>query len=288
MRIFFVAIIFLTIITSCRKEVDGLFVDSKHQLGLNCIASIDTNNNTSIEALVFISDDVNGNKPIERISMADVVLTSAGSTYAILKFDTNSQTYKTDITLIPDREYTCNVKYDTFPELTATTFLPKIIIPTIVSSERVAFYDEYGSSVSSLTIAFENDKTKECFYELRFFTVYPNYPDTNTHSSYESYPYKIIDTTILREGLPIYLFSNRNIKSDSCTISLLTYASDYFEFRSVSEDYYKYRRSVYFYEAGRYPDLFEPVAPPTQLYSNVKNGYGTFVAYSYYCKLLFK
>jgi len=52
------------------------------------------------------------------------------------------------------------------------------------------------------------------------------------------------------------------------------------ELRHVSNAYYRFKKSFYFYKDARYADFVNglPIAYP--LYSNVENGYGILASYS--------
>ena len=96
--------------------------------------------------------------------------------------------------------------------------------------------------------------------------------------------YEITDEIILKEGLPLLVFSNKNMTKDVWSIYFNFDAPhDYIEveLRSITEDYYKYMRSLYLYRENDYVDFLTIGNNiPYPVYSNVEKAYGIFAGYT--------
>jgi hypothetical protein len=107
----------------------------------------------------------------------------------------------------------------------------------------------------------------------------------------------ITDPVLLNEGIPLTVFSNELIESDSYTMTINYTSGNYtsngngwntelyplvIELRAITYDYYMYLKQLYLYETGRYPtDVGGGAVTNFNLYSNIPGGYGIFAGYSW-------
>jgi hypothetical protein len=98
--------------------------------------------------------------------------------------------------------------------------------------------------------------------------------------------------------LPIALFSNEIISDSVYTLSLNYTTGSSFsnnggpfreklypikvELRTLTYDYYRYKKQYYLYEQGRYADGLINAVTASPVYSNIENGNGIFAGYSSY------
>lgn len=139
----------------------------------------------------------------------------------------------------------------------------------------------------SVKLKISNDPTSRSYFQLRVFMFEKN----GNQVAVDEVDYiEFNDSLFTREGLDIPIFTNEFIQGDTLDVQLnystgrmsgvtdnqFTY--DLFpivvELNTITEDYYKYLRSVYLYEQGRYPNFVNSPPPVFSTYSNVENGLG--------------
>ena len=129
-------------------------------------------------------------------------------------------------------------------------------------------------------------------YQSQYFeVVFPgfSYKNEEVESAYFSTYEPVTDSVLINEGIPLALFSNELINDSVYTLSLNDFSGSYnveqnfdpfvVELRSVSFDYYRYKKQYYLYHNGKYGDIMSP-SVPVELYSNIENGFGIMAAYS--------
>lgn len=267
---------------ACVRKVELEDTDFPITPGINCLFS--NNNNDTCKMWVGLSGSIVGDKPIPKIEDAVVELWEEGLLKGKLKFDSLKGYYfSTNFKAQSDKSYTCRVRVNGFPEIYAETEIPEVNPVSNMEFIPIAGLDAAGIPYGSFKFTFKNNLRKRLYFDARICTVM--YPDDNNFTAEPIYlnPSKT-DPVILHEGLPLSLFSNELIRDSVYTMTLHFYNENtnpviYFEFRSVSEAYYQYARSIYLYNQGRFPYLFE-TTPVAQVYSNVKNAWGVFAGYS--------
>jgi hypothetical protein len=175
-----------------------------------------------------------------------------------------------------DEHYECQAEIQDKLFLTTFDTIPSSPILTNVKYNAFAGVDEEGLTYPSVTVSFLNDPNINSFYEIKIWLL--GFGEANLIN--------ITDPILLKEGLPILLFNNEDISSESYSMTINFNSGSFdndipfvVELRSVSQNYYRYVRSKYIYELGRYPE-FGNVSTPNSLYTNVSNGYGIFAGYS--------
>ena len=203
--------------------------------------------------------------------------------------------------------------------LQATSYIAN---PVSIQSARSIWpsgYDQYGDALTEYQLTFKDPAEKENYYELFYFDY-----SYSERFNQESSGYRInenlayVDPIIQAEGLESFdnkslLFSDRLFDGELITVKVKYYAmsrginvstlSDtshlkqlqmYALFRTVSKEYYDYRRS---WTTHRYTQQNKPatlkadpiiddishflfVGDPTKMSSSVTNGLGFFAGYS--------
>lgn len=153
---------------------------------------------------------------------------------------------------------------------------------------NIAGKDEEGTSYPAIRLTFSNNPNIRTYYEIQISLF--------AYKDEISFPniLNVVDPVILNEGLPILLFSNELISDSFYTIHI-NYNSgssggiDFkrstlypliVELRTVSYNYYRFRKQYYLYEQGRFANGITETMTAAPLFSNVKNGTGIFAGYS--------
>lgn len=93
------------------------------------------------------------------------------------------------------------------------------------------------------------------------------------------------------EEFPVLYFDNVGINADNITKRVkiqhhsFSYPPEKYKYqliiKSVDFNYYQYVKSLDDYNLSRYPDFSNSSIVPTNLFTNIENGYGVFCGYSY-------
>ncbi|MGF1637180.1 MAG: DUF4249 family protein, partial [Cyclobacteriaceae bacterium] len=191
----------------------------------------------------------------------------------------------------------------------AQTYIPKPVPILSAISIYPAGYDEYGDGMTEYRIEFLDPVDEENYYEL-FFLSYSSIL-SNEHLAY-------LDPVIRSEGLEGYdnkslLFSDRLFNGEMANIIVkylpMTFQSNvgslidltqveknssYALLRTVSKEYYDYRRAwvIHRYSQQNKPDALKKdpiledfsrflfVGDPVAMSNSIKNGVGVFAGYS--------
>ncbi|MCF8360903.1 MAG: DUF4249 domain-containing protein [Prolixibacteraceae bacterium] len=190
----------------------------------------------------------------------------------------------------PLKTYTCKVAIPGEEPIECSQALPEPTPILNIEHIQIAGWDEEGTSYPGIKLTFPNSTTNREYFEV---VVFYYYYDEGIRTAQI---HTINDPVILNEGLPIALFSNEII-SDSVYTLILNYKSGgaashnngpfraillplKVELRTLTYDYYRYKKQYYLYEQGRYADGLINAVTASPVYSNIENGYGIFAGYS--------
>ena len=162
--------------------------------------------------------------------------------------------------------------------------------PLFVEVEPVSFggLNNEGKVFPAIDVTFPTDSNETDYFEILISTA--------AHGR-EAYIHTINDPVLLREGLPVALFSNEGITDSIYTIRINYDTGGYgpsygnglwwvhhedviVSVRKVSYHYYQYKKQYYLYQQGQDFDGLEIGNTAFPLYSNVENGDGIFAAYA--------
>lgn len=272
----------ILLLTSCRKLISDEFSQPEEIPVVNSILITDQ------PILVQISFPANINSTeIEITNDAEVGLFINGEYTESLSSAGGGMYYSTT-TVEAGNSYKCEIVIPGYDAIACIDSIPEQPIVFEAKHINEAGKDEEGISYPAIKLKFLNNLEIQQYYmvHVRLF-AYGEEMTANLQ--------KITDPLIINEGLPIALFTNREI-SDTTYELVLNYTTgsayssgDHWytnlfplivEFRSVSYAYYEYAKSVYLYEQGRYPDGLSAQTTVFNTYSNIGNAYGIFAGYS--------
>jgi len=183
-----------------------------------------------------------------------------------------------------NQNYACQINIPNHKLISCNDFIPK---PTEIRSIKhlsAAGVNEEGEAYPAITFTFSNNPNEIKYYEaiIRLFKYGYEVPATLE---------EITNPIILNEGVPLAVFSNKLITDTlyEMTINYTTGQNNgqtmvlfpfILELRSISYNYYQYKKRYYLYEQGRYPDGISSSFTVFNLHSNIENGYGIFAGYS--------
>lgn len=269
------SIIYLLIIgISCRTEVNQDFPNFEKKTVLNSIIIADS----IIQAHVSLTDTFGGDSAIASLTNAQVLLFKNSICIDTLQYKSNS-IYTSKYTAEIGATYTYKINILGFEQMQAMQLLPKN--PRIISTKYIqhAGKDEEGN-ISAVDVSFAVNPNIPQYFEI-LLTVWDGDNPVNIGKINSS------DSVYLAEGIPINIFSNNIIRSDSIYTMRIEYSTSHIwtqkyivKLRALSKDLYIYKRQEYLYMQGRYPEFSFSAIIPSQLYSNVQGGYGIFAGYS--------
>jgi hypothetical protein len=300
-------ILLVIVLVSCVKEIP-LAEGDIDAIVVNSIISPDSVvkvNLTKVrgfsERITFVSDAIVC--LFENDSLIRTLNYSSNGWYVSNYFPVEGQKYRVEII--------SNQK-----ELSAETTVPQ---KTQIISANYSLYDHindvgenYKTSKSKVT--FYDNPNQENYYEVFLARItngtlcYYLYPKPNNIS----FGALIDDPVILNEGNQdyeptSYFFSDELFNGDTITITFpgggdAYYIDDifmpdsrktYLILRSISKEYYNFRKfwTRHYYNQQNGKPVSDPmmllfVGEPVEMYSNIDNGYGVFIAYSYSMTLL--
>lgn len=280
--IIFLVPIFLLGFSSCRKVVTDKFPDYPQKITVNSIAkagdplwvNISLTGNINDSTLVFVDDAV-------------VDLYINGSLAETLSYEGDGY-YISTVVANENDSLECVVAYkgDT---ARCNCIVPQKEIPLGFEYIASAGVDDYGEVLQGVVTNIGNTDNRRKYYEINIYTIEgPDY-----YSGV--FIMDITDPIIKNEGLPLPLFSNELASGEQFSINLkfmpssrgwangkFIYRPILVRFRTVDENYYKFKRMHYLYTEGRYSDGIVDNPVMFNAYSNVENGYGVFAAYTEY------
>lgn len=195
-------------------------------------------------------------------------------------------TYKTN-QLIPNKnKISCQIIIDGYNTVYCEDSIPNQTIITDLGHISASGVNEEGDVYPAIKFTFQNNPEEKQYYEVRIRLL---------RSFGEKYAMleKITDPVILNEGIPLAVFSNELIKDTlyEMTLNYTTGSSNssgmkffplIIEFRTISYNYYQYRKQHYLYELGRDPDGISSSTTVFNMHTNIENGYGIFAGYTSY------
>ena len=282
----FVLFLLMLIFTSCRQEVDIDYPDFDPKPVINSIIIA----GESITAHISIAAGYDG----PQLSGCDDATVSLyiDDVYAGIMTLQEEGVYISDSIARPDAKYALSVDITGYNTASASTYIPPITAISNFQHINIAGLNDEGSTYAAIEFSFQNDKDRINYYDARIFLDGHDYrSDMN--------PVYISDSILLNEGLPLTLFSDEIIQDVQEYHMHINYTSGshsssnetgwimnlyplVLEFRSTSEEYYNYKRQLYLYETGRFPEFGISSNAAYPLYSNVENGYGIVAGYSYF------
>lgn len=246
------------------------------------------------------STSILDNQNIDTIANANITLFENNTIIDTLTYIDSIGIYSSDKFPKSRKEYRIEVEKTGFPEIIATDIVPEKTEVLQIGVEPIAYHDnEFDSYLSEITLMFKDDGATENYYEVilkeagtnhfpelstndisivneRYYPSqlnpaldYPSrllFSDTHFNGSkkYLSFFFKPAQYIEFENGEPVYFYNNQIIEV---------------YFRSVSESYFNYYRSLIEKLNNQEGDILYGMAEPFEIPSNVEGGFGIFAGY---------
>lgn len=280
-----IGILACLILFSCRELVTDQFADFDAKPVVNAFLV----EGATFKVNVSLAEKLDTNK-LAYVDDAAVELYIDGHFAEKAEYD-DLGWYFSDIVIEPSKTYKCNVSIPGFEAVQCEQTLPPKPVIVDVTHINISGKNEEGVSYPAIILTIENIPGQKQYFEVQLRSI----QELGYIRDCGIQP--IVDQVILNEGLPLPLFSNESI-ADSVYSLYLNYTTFHssrkndgptrtvlyplvVELRSVSYDYYRYKKQLHLYNEGRYAEGIINSMINTNLYSNVDGGFGVFSSYSY-------
>lgn len=281
----------LIILFGCEKEVDLKIDEDESKIVLNAWLKTEQHPLVEINHSTFIFDK----RGTDKIENAEVTLFANNKEIGILEHFESGFYENQNLVIKPDTEYKIIAKVAGFEDVSATD---KSSVKLTESDYTFAYKivdNQYGpeyESQSEVNITIKDKAATEDFYLFLVKETSKSwdskYPEDTTYYKNNAYLESIDSQTeiiYLNTIGPIQLLKDELFNGNSYTARLKTtdlrkknYSEDDYntiiqytvEIHKISKSLYLYFKSL---EYNRYPD---PFTEPSQIFTNVENGYGIF------------
>lgn len=209
-----------------------------------------------------------------------------------LKYDSTNFRYinKSKKTLL-NNVYEIDASVNGFASVSATSLLYSTITIITPKINRAMGYNAYGELVDEVSFSFNDNVSSTDYYLVRVHKADGSYADCigTTDTDFEKMIFNSPFTTETCIDGNKLLLSDKNFNGQTKKIVLhiannqmgeVLFAGKmrrpYIDLLHITKDYFNYIKSYNDYDISS----LNPFAEPTNLYSNVKNGYGFFTAFS--------
>ena len=284
MKSFYYLSFILFLLTSCTKEVVIDLPDHEEKPVINSLFSPDTLLCVHVSRSRVITDTffLLQTAPVVVLKYAEKTdtLQSTGNGYYV------SRNHVPQV----QTRYTIEVFSMEHGKATASDKIPAKVNFNIINYVHRAGIDPEGSNFSSITIRFSDPPDEKNYYEIMLV-----YESKNSHWYYLKGLWSE-DIVIKNEGYVNELYSNLIFSDELINGKTHTIIFNFFHgqnewntalnlfvhFRSVSENYFFYKKKLILHFENQFGDIWDGTGNPVNLYSNVENGYGIFAGYSEY------
>ena len=297
--------IYLLLQTACQPEQISL-PDTGRKIVLNGLINSDSLIRVSVSKSIYVSDsDGFAGKDLDN---AEVYLYQDGLLIDSLKHDFKvsdwiilcpfGNYYSKKVKPLPGKEYRIVAKIPGLPDVSVTTILPNPVKIEKVDTASIWLAPYYQNALKcNIQFADPLNETNYYLFEV-FYKICYQIPIYSRHFTckdpvVEEYMY---DGEIMsgQEQLIGVVFSDKVINGKTYSLNLPISGNPYnyngmklrrviyFRLHSISENYYKYIRTLNLYNAKHGKPLSEPV----QVFSNITGGYGIFASAAVSCDSL--
>ncbi|NLU39739.1 MAG: DUF4249 domain-containing protein [Bacteroidales bacterium] len=302
MKIEIILVFLLLTFASCIKEVDFNVGNVPQRLVINSVMEAYNPITVNVSGLQSILDT-----SLLFINNANVIIEEEGGNTDTLDYTSNGD-YVSSIVSMPGRIYRLVVEASGYPTVFSCDTVPLRVNIKYASKKESVTLDEEGSPHNDFSVTFSPIEDKINYYELFFMNQRRN-EDLNYNFDFEASAVSI-DPLIQASGTAdynsiTYLFSDATVSESEYTIAMkminyITGGGEYAKpiitgtvrvhaavLRTVSKAYYDYRCSwekhqCYKNDSTKIEDIiYVPlIGEPEEMYSNIENGLGVFVAYN--------
>lgn len=288
------AIVFLA---SCEKEITVKVPAYTPKLVINSNTEV----GDSFEVTIGKSVEILKYKANKDLSVIDAtVLLYKGSVVAdTMKYNMEKGAYTSGIVARDGDVYNIKVNAPNMPEATSVTYVPSFVPIADMQRIKKTRLDAEGQQQDELRVKFSDPASKGDYYIL---SIYSSYDSANANAydyssscvytidaSVESVYDESIDQNTCLDGSAIFirdalfngttkefrLFVNSASMEPYEVNGKMVYPK--VVLRHVTEDYFKFQKTYRF----ALSNAGNPFAEPTNVYTNVNNGYGVFSVLSY-------
>ncbi len=287
---FFAAIIFLA---SCQKVVDVKVPSHQSALVINSSSEVGDTIQVQVSKTVSILADKRNIDLV--LNNASVKLFENGTLVETVPFNVSEKTYKSSTTAQAGKDYKVIVDAPSFTSAEATSSTPVFVPIVNMSKTSNVKLDMDGNYMDELRITFKDPPGKGDYYILKYIPVFP---DSFGHmqeegsvcvytadASLESIDNEDIGQNTCMDSKGLFF---RDALFDGTSKELSLFVGNMYsqlktnargeviypsiELYHVPEAYFKYMKSYMFANMNN----GNPFAEPTNVYTNVVNGYGVF------------
>lgn len=250
--------------SSCRKLVQDEFEDFNSKITINSIIVQDE----QIHLHVSLTSGLDAYE-LSNVNNANIEMYNQDS--VLLNFNyVEKGHYISDYIAKENDEFYLKVNVNN-SIVSSSCFIPDRVNISEFHIIENAWVDNEGVLQPKINFSIINDLSKDLFFEA-YILIY----DENVTEVIEEYPVLFFDNFELE----------KDIISKSVKISHHFYSNNINNYKyqliikSVDSNYYKYVKSFENYNLSRFPDFSNAGIVPTNLFSNINNGYGIFCGYS--------
>lgn len=303
MKHFIEIVLFSGLLFSCQKE-NIQIPDRGRKIVVNGLITTDSLINVNLSQSLYIMDPYDVEQTL--LNDATVYISDSSSRIDTLQYNFNgyinlgvdiyvpSNFWSKKVFPKAGHEYKIEVKSGNLPVATSKTRIPNLVKIEKVDTTVVILagtFEEWESNVRlHCDIEFTDPANEKNFYLLYVYKIPPPHIETNNigfscqdpvveekleHGTYmegvafsdkiiNGQKYRLQITLNGKEiGMPFY---------DDNSYIFYHHNAIYFRLYSITEDYFKYIQTLNLF----YKNFNNPLAEPTQVYSNVEGGYGIF------------
>lgn len=266
----------LLLFFSCEKIVEIEIESQKSKLIVNCFFTVEEKFKIRVSKNINILDTID-----DIVSNAIVHLFDNENLIDTLIYD-DSGFYYSNVNAQKNKEYKILVSHNDFSVIKATNIIPSVVKVEKIERYDSVGYDQEGSVYSQLNVTFTDIPKQNNFYEVSLLTFSDSLSTRLRLFSSDPILVEEGDIEYYAEILP---FNDLLFDGQKYTLVLNYYpfgaGNDdlILHFRSVSKEYYLYKKRIIKHLHNRYIDIWEGAGEPIQMYSNIENGYGIFAGY---------
>ncbi len=304
MRRYFVEfILFFILLISCKKE-EVKIPDTGRKIVINGLVTTDSLFGIYVCSSLYISDSL---ELISNTSLKNAQISIYENENWIDSLTYSKTGYLGDFFLLPNNfrstkfipksgsQYKIEVKVPSIATATALTTIPEAVPIKKVDTSRILLTNvqSWQSNIRlDCHVIFSDPLTAKNFYMLYIFVSYDNYDAVIIYEGI-AFSDPVIEEKINHGSATFGVaFSDRSFNGKQHQISVALNGNAigypiygindpmfphhkttiYFRLYSITEDYFKYIQTLNLF----YKNYNNPLAEPTQVYSNVEGGYGIF------------
>lgn len=289
--LFFLLLIFILI--SCTKKISIDLPKKEPKLVINSFfIPFTLPYPESFKVKVSQSSPLLDTSTMNAITDATVII-SSDNQIDTMKYNDSLKYYDLGFTF-PEagKNYQLKVIKSGFKTVISNDVVPSKVKMTSYEINPIAGTNDCGDIYSEITINFNDPPNEENFYEVEVSedTTFQIFSNDNIITSESYYPSLL---SFDAENPEYLLFNDNYINGEKHQLKVFYYPRQYDEsdgryinsqviflhFRSVSENYYKYKTSLLQHLYRQQGDILYGTGEPVNVFSNIENGYGIFAGY---------